>query len=203
MGKYIVCDADAFWKITSAPYTTIEAFLKTAPQKYFKIEIGDNGGLRAVSPDSYSTIVFPNNNSLGLSVGDELILCSNSSFKEFHKKYHLKPRNAENTSVTPSADTTQDLVKAPEILEAAVIVQTERGQEYDQGNEERNIGRVVSAFNAIHGTALTEAQGWHFMALLKAVRLFSTDTFHTDSAVDLVSYSSLVGEAKSKEKANG
>lgn len=89
---------------------------------------------------------------------------------------------------------------AGDLLKEASAIQTERGQEYDQGSEERNIGKVVKAFNAIHGTNLTESMGWHFMTLLKAVRLFSKEEFHKDSAIDMVSYASLTGEAKSEGK---
>lgn len=105
-----------------------------------------------------------------------------------------------NKNAPTNIDTEEYSLRSPDILNAAITVQAQRGQEYDQGKEERNMGRIVEAFNAVHGTTLTEAQGHHFMSVVKAVRLFSVENFHKDSAVDFVSYGALMGEAKSQGK---
>ena len=86
-----------------------------------------------------------------------------------------------------------------EFLKAAIRIQEERGKEYDKPEGERSMESTVSAFNAITGHILTEAEGWLFMEILKNVRLFTAPGFHCDSAIDGVSYSSLKAEAKARE----
>lgn len=87
-------------------------------------------------------------------------------------------------------------LSAVDYLDAAAGHMRERAATYDQPDGERSMGRTVAAFNAIHGTALTESQGWHFMCLLKHVRLFTRPGFHADSAEDAVAYAALMAEAK-------
>ena len=55
---------------------------------------------------------------------------------------------------------------------------------------------AVTAFNAIAGYHLTEADGFLLMALLKMVRDQQRETPHRDSIEDLVAYASLYGEAR-------
>lgn len=43
------------------------------------------------------------------------------------------------------------------------------------------------------------AQGWHFMQILKDVRLFTRPAYHADSAEDGIAYCALKAEAKAKE----
>ena len=94
---------------------------------------------------------------------------------------------------------------APEALQRAAALLAERGRQYDAQDggtaaaRERSMARTVAAFNALHGTALTEAQGWSFMLCLKLVRLFCAPGFHTDSADDAVAYAALLGEGKARE----
>lgn len=61
------------------------------------------------------------------------------------------------------------------------------------------MGRTVAVFNAFHNTALTEAQGWHLLQILKDVRLFAARGYHADSAEDSTAYSALKAEAKAQE----
>ena len=58
---------------------------------------------------------------------------------------------------------------------------------------------TVKAFNAIHGTNLTEAQGWSFMTLLKMKRSFTGDVFRDDDFVDEAAYTALRAEARHAE----
>lgn len=89
---------------------------------------------------------------------------------------------------------------ALELLRRAQEVMEERAREYDKPAGERSIGAVVTALNAIVGRkALTEAEGWLFMELLKNVRLFSAPGYHADSGLDGIAYSALMAEAKAKE----
>ena len=60
---------------------------------------------------------------------------------------------------------------APDFLKAAIRIQEERGKEYEKEGGERSMGKIVAIFNLHHGTNLTEAQGWHFMEILKEAGL--------------------------------
>lgn len=86
-------------------------------------------------------------------------------------------------------------MKAPEILEKAAQHMRDRAATYDKPEGERSMGLTIAIFNLHHGTALTEAQGWHLMQILKDVRLFSRPGYHADSAEDCTSYSALKAEA--------
>ena len=100
----------------------------------------------------------------------------------------------------PTADLPVGLVEqpvlAPAILEAAAGHMRDRAATYDKPEGERSMAQTVAIFNLHHGTALTEAQGWHFMQVLKDVRTFTnTANPHRDSIEDGVSYAALKGEA--------
>ncbi len=84
---------------------------------------------------------------------------------------------------------------APGVLYAAAKHMQARSETYDQPAGERSIAQTVATFNAFHGTELTEAQGCHFMQILKDVRLFSAPGYHADSAEDGVAYAALKAEA--------
>lgn len=99
---------------------------------------------------------------------------------------------------TPSAGGTPSVV-APEILQAAGAHMQDRAATYDAPGGERSMEKTVGVFNLHHGTTITEAQGWHFMQILKDVRLFARKTFHQDSGEDGVAYAALKVEAKAKE----
>ena len=64
---------------------------------------------------------------------------------------------------------------------------------------ERSMAATVGAFNAIHGTNLTEAQGWSFMTLLKMKRSFTGDVFRNDDFLDEAAYTALRAEARMME----
>ena len=85
------------------------------------------------------------------------------------------------------------------ILAKAANHISDRAMTYDNPNGERSIEATVQAFNAITGHKLTEAQGWLFMALLKAVRAFQRKGYHADSIEDMAAYVALMGEAKARE----
>ena len=78
---------------------------------------------------------------------------------------------------------------APAVLRRAAQLLQERGKQYDAqdgatpAGRERSMARVVGAFNALHGTSLTEAQGWTFMLLLKLVRLFCAPGFTAPASI--------------------
>lgn len=85
---------------------------------------------------------------------------------------------------------------APDILVAAAGHMRDRAATYDKPQGERSMEQTVDIFNRFHGTALSETQGWHFMQILKDVRLFSnTSAPHRDSIDDGVAYAALKGES--------
>lgn len=96
-------------------------------------------------------------------------------------------------------DLDHDKPTAGNFLIAAAGHMTQRASTYDKPEGERSMAQTVAVFNTFHGTSLTEAQGWHFMQILKDVRLFARRSFHRDSAEDAVAYCALKAEAKAAE----
>lgn len=94
-------------------------------------------------------------------------------------------------------------VSAPDVLGAARQHMLDRAATYDKPEGERSMAQTVAVFNLFHGTRLTEAQGWHFMQILKDVRLFTRPAYHADSAEDGVAYAALKAEAKASEPQPG
>lgn len=94
-------------------------------------------------------------------------------------------------------------VSAPDVLGAARQHMLDRAATYDKPEGERSMAQTVTVFNLFHGTKLTEAQGWHFMQILKDVRLFTRPAYHADSAEDGVAYAALKAEAKAAEPQPG
>ena len=93
-------------------------------------------------------------------------------------------------------------MKSTEFLQAAIDVQAERGVTYDKPSGERSMGATVTAFNAITGRDLSEAEGWLLLQTLKDVRQWQNPSkYHHDSALDGVAYSALKAEALSEEQA--
>lgn len=92
-------------------------------------------------------------------------------------------------------------MKSTEFLQAAIDVQAERGVTYDKPSGERSMGATVTAFNAITGRDLSEAEGWLLLQVLKDVRQWQNPSkYHHDSALDGVAYSALKAEALSEEQ---
>lgn len=87
---------------------------------------------------------------------------------------------------------------ATDILEAAASDIVQRGKLRDKSTGERSMARTVAAFNALHGTALTDVQGWQFMALLKLARA-TGGRHHADDYQDGAAYIALAGEAAAQE----
>lgn len=91
-------------------------------------------------------------------------------------------------------------MKSTEFLQAAIDVQVERGKQYDKPSGERSMAATVTAFNAITGRDLSEAEGWLLLQTLKDVRQWQNPSkYHHDSALDGVAYSALKAEALSQE----
>ena len=114
---------------------------------------------------------------------------------DFQHNHRLKMMTT-NQAQQPAQST-----KAQDLLHRAASLMDERGKQYDQRSGERSMQATVTAFNAIAGYHLTEADGFLLMALLKMVRDQSRETPHRDSIEDLVAYSSLYGEARLRGEA--
>ena len=84
------------------------------------------------------------------------------------------------------------------ILQSAFNTIHKRAADRDV-KQERSMNATVEAFNAIHGTKLTESQGWSFMTLLKMKRSFTGDVFRDDDFVDEAAYTALRAEARHAE----
>jgi len=97
--------------------------------------------------------------------------------------------------VIPAPVTTKT---APVLLDAAAGHLRDRAATYDKPEGERSMAKTVAIFNLHHGTALTEAQGWHLLQILKDVRLFARASYHADSAEDCIAYAALKAEAMAK-----
>jgi hypothetical protein len=91
------------------------------------------------------------------------------------------------------------MTTAPDLLQAAAGHMLDRASTYDKPEGERSMAQTVDIFNRFHGTAITEAQGWHFMQVLKDVRLFTRQGYHADSGEDGIAYAALKCEAKAAE----
>lgn len=87
-------------------------------------------------------------------------------------------------------------MKAFDILSQAAAEQSQRATFYDAPQGERSMAKTVAMFNVLHGTQLTEVQGWQFMEILKMVRS-SQGALRVDNFIDSASYASLAGEAAS------
>ena len=91
---------------------------------------------------------------------------------------------------------------AQSILKKAAQHMQDRAATYDKPEGERSMGATVQAFNVVTGNALTEEQGWLFMALLKAVRS-QQGAYRADSYEDGAAYFALMGEAAVQERNGG
>ena len=89
---------------------------------------------------------------------------------------------------------------ASQLLNKASALMEQRGQQYDQPQGERSMGRAVAALNLILGReALTESEGWLLLQILKDVRDRQRPVPHADSLEDCVAYAALKAEARLAE----
>ena len=88
------------------------------------------------------------------------------------------------------------IITAPQLLNKALTIQEQRAAQYDQAGGERSAGKVAAMFNIAKGAqVVTESDVWLMLTILKIVRGEANGP-HADSVLDLVSYSSLYGEAR-------
>lgn len=92
-------------------------------------------------------------------------------------------------------------ISATDLLVQASDAIEQRAKLRDQPSGERSMLRTVQAFNALHGTHLSEVDGWHFMALLKLARATAGAT-HLDDYIDMAAYATLAGESAAASLVN-
>ena len=86
---------------------------------------------------------------------------------------------------------------ATDILLAGADALDDRAAQRDQPDGERSMLRTVGAFNILTGHALTEADGWLLMSVLKMAR--SRGGRHVlDDYIDGAAYVALAGEVAEK-----
>lgn len=88
------------------------------------------------------------------------------------------------------------MTHATVFLKKASDTMTQRAEDRDQ-KEERSMAKIVQIFNTLHGTELTESQGWNFMVLLKMVRAQLGENFREDDYIDQIAYMGLEAESRS------
>lgn len=109
--------------------------------------------------------------------------------------YTQLAKDYEGVSFPPVVKATPISLSAPDILKRAAQHMEDRAAARDQPGGERSMKRTVDAFNALTGHALTERDGWMFMAVLKAARACTTPTGLADDYEDGAAYFGLAGEA--------
>lgn len=90
------------------------------------------------------------------------------------------------------------MTTAPELLQKAASIMTERANQYDKPEGERSMEATVAAFNAVTGCTMSVSDGWLLLTLLKMVRDNQCVAGHRDSCEDLVAYAALYGESRLK-----
>ena len=100
-----------------------------------------------------------------------------------------------NSSASARLGNTPPESEAIALLREALNTLVERGKRRDntEGQGERSMEKAVAIFNAWTGSSMDEEDGWRFMICLKQAREIQGN-FHRDDCVDLVGYSSLLGE---------
>lgn len=85
-------------------------------------------------------------------------------------------------------------------LKKAEQLMLERGKQYNsKSKKERSFAAVATAFTAITNKPITAAEVCLMLQILKNVRQWGEDRFHSDSAEDNVAYAALLAEELFKQ----
>ena len=87
-----------------------------------------------------------------------------------------------------------------DFLEEVKAIQTQRAAEYEQDGGERSFDKVATVFNTYTGMELQPSHVALMLEILKNVRFYAQDGYHSDSVVDKISYGSLWAELVTKER---
>lgn len=88
-------------------------------------------------------------------------------------------------------------VKAPDVVKKAAQHMEDRAATYDAPGGERSMANAVTMFNILTDNAISEEQGWMFMAILKMVRS-QQGNFRLDNYEDGAAYFALAAETGAK-----
>ncbi len=94
---------------------------------------------------------------------------------------------------------TSNEVKASDVVKQAAKHMDDRASTYDKPEGERSMAKTVAMFNFLTDNAISEEQGWIFMAILKMVRS-QQGHFRLDNYEDGAAYFALAAEAGAKER---
>ncbi len=87
-----------------------------------------------------------------------------------------------------------------DFLEEVKGIQSQRASEYEQDGGERSFAKVATVFNTYTAMQLQPSHVALILEILKNVRFYSQDGYHSDSVVDKISYASLWAELVTKER---
>lgn len=79
-------------------------------------------------------------------------------------------------------------------------IQVERGAEYEQEGGERSFDKIATVFNTYTGKYLLPSDVALILEILKNVRFYAQEGYHSDSVIDKVSYASLWAELVTEER---
>jgi cell division protein FtsL len=111
-------------------------------------------------------------------------------------KSEVYSAEALNNNFKKLVEQATEAATATDILQEATECLTARAVERDREGGERSMRAAVTAFNALTGHELTEADGWLAMVCLKAARA-EGGKFRLDDYIDGAAYFALYGEAAS------
>lgn len=112
------------------------------------------------------------------------------SLKQVVKKLNSELFAPEDTKHKSSID----------FLDEVKAIQSQRAAEYEQDGGERSFAKVATVFNTYTGKDLQPSDIALMLEILKNVRFYSQDGYHSDSVVDKISYGSLWAELVTEER---
>lgn len=112
------------------------------------------------------------------------------SLKQVVKQLHPDAFAPEDTKHKSSID----------FLDQVKAIQSQRAAEYEQDGGERSFAKVATVFNTYTGKDLQPSDVALLLEILKNVRFYSQDGYHSDSVVDKISYGSLWAELVTEER---
>lgn len=112
------------------------------------------------------------------------------SLKQVVKQLHPDAFAPEDTKHKTSID----------FLDEVKAIQSQRAAEYEQDGGERSFAKVATVFNTYTGKDLQPSDIALMLEILKNVRFYSQDGYHSDSVVDKISYGSLWAELVTEER---
>lgn len=128
-------------------------------------------------------------------VGDKVRIVNNvMGYSEDNSKPEAYSYEELNSNFKKLVEQAPEAATATDILQEATECLVDRAAERDREGGERSMKAAVTAFNALTGHELAEADGWLMMVCLKAARA-EGGKFRLDDYIDGAAYFALYGEA--------